>query len=74
MVVPTHYIKELKTTPDTGFCYIRLNKYTLNFISLLNKGEEITRYFIDENDFAVDLNSFNKKYHASVNTRTLTEI
>ena len=23
-----------------------------------NKGQEITRYFIDENNFAVDLNSF----------------
>ena len=28
-------------------------------------GEEITRYFIDENNFAVDLNSFNSQIHSS---------
>lgn len=30
-----------------------------------NKGEEITRYFIDENNFAVDLNCFNNKIPSS---------
>jgi hypothetical protein len=30
-----------------------------------NKGEEITRYFIDENNFAVDLNSFTYKIPSS---------
>ena len=30
-----------------------------------NKGEEITKYFIDENHFAVDLNSYTTKMPAS---------
>ena len=30
-----------------------------------NKGEEITRYFIDENNFAVDLNSFTHQIPSS---------
>ena len=30
-----------------------------------NEGEEITRYFVDENNFAVDLNSFNNRIPSS---------
>lgn len=30
-----------------------------------SKGDEITKYFIDENNFAVDINSFNQKIPSS---------
>lgn len=38
-----------------------------------NKGEEITRYFIDENNFAVDLNSFNNKIPSSEYIQATTD-
>lgn len=38
-----------------------------------NKGEEITRYFIDENNFAVDLNSFNNKIPSSEYVQAITD-
>jgi CRP-like cAMP-binding protein len=38
-----------------------------------NKGEEITRYFIDENNFAVDLNSYNNKIPSSEYVQAITD-
>ncbi len=38
-----------------------------------NKGEEITRYLIDENNFAVDLNSFNNKIPSSEYVQAVTD-
>jgi CRP-like cAMP-binding protein len=38
-----------------------------------NKGEEITRYFIDENNFAVDLNSFTYKIPSSEYVQAITD-
>jgi CRP-like cAMP-binding protein len=38
-----------------------------------NKGEEITKYFIDENNFIVDLNSFTNKIPSSEYTQTITD-
>lgn len=38
-----------------------------------NKGEEITRYFIDENNFAVDLNSFSIQIPSSEYIQAITE-
>jgi CRP-like cAMP-binding protein len=38
-----------------------------------NKGQEITRYFIDENNFAVDLNSFTTKIPSSEYTQAVTD-
>lgn len=37
-----------------------------------NKGEEITRYFIDENNFAVDLNSFTYQIPSSEYVQAVT--
>jgi CRP-like cAMP-binding protein len=37
-----------------------------------NRGEEITRYFIDENNFAVDLNSFTNKIPSSEYVQAVT--
>ncbi len=37
------------------------------------KGEEITRYFIDENHFAIDLNSFNSQTSASEYIQAVTD-
>jgi CRP-like cAMP-binding protein len=39
-----------------------------------NKGEEITRYFIDENNFAVDLNSFTTQIPSSEYIQAVTEV
>jgi CRP-like cAMP-binding protein len=38
-----------------------------------NKGQEITKYFIDENNFAVDLNSFTTKIPSSEYTQAVTD-
>jgi CRP-like cAMP-binding protein len=38
-----------------------------------NKGEEITRYFIDENNFAVDLNSFSYKIPSTEYVQAVTD-
>jgi CRP-like cAMP-binding protein len=38
-----------------------------------NKGEEITRYFIDENNFAVDLNSFSYQISSSEYVQAVTD-
>jgi CRP-like cAMP-binding protein len=38
-----------------------------------NKGEEITRYFIDENNFAVDINSFIYKIPSSEYIQAITD-
>jgi len=38
-----------------------------------NKGHEITKYFIDENNFAVDLNSFTTKIVSSEYTQAVTD-
>ena len=38
-----------------------------------NKGEEITRYFIDENNFAVDLNSFMYQIPSSEYVQAVTD-
>ena len=38
-----------------------------------NKGEEITRYFIDENNFAVDLNSFSYQIPSSEYVQAVTD-
>lgn len=38
-----------------------------------NKGKEITRYFIDENHFAVDLNSFTYKIPSSEYIQSITD-
>ncbi len=38
-----------------------------------NKGEEITRYFIDENNFAVDINSFMYKIPSSEYIQAVTD-
>lgn len=38
-----------------------------------NKGEEITRYFIDENNFAVDLNSFTSQIPSSEYVQAITD-
>jgi CRP-like cAMP-binding protein len=38
-----------------------------------NKGVEITRYFIDENNFAVDLNSFTAKIPSSEYVQAVTD-
>ncbi len=36
-------------------------------------GEEITKYFIDENNFAVDINSFNQKIPSSEYVQAITD-
>lgn len=38
-----------------------------------SKGEEITKYFIDENNFAVDLDSFNNKIPSSEYVQAVTD-
>ncbi len=38
-----------------------------------NKGEEITRYFIEENNFAVDLNCFNNQIPSSEYIQAVTD-
>lgn len=38
-----------------------------------NKGEEITRYFIDENNFAVDLNSFSAQIPSTEYIQAITD-
>lgn len=38
-----------------------------------NKGEEITKYFIDENNFAVDLNSFSSQIPSSEYIQAITD-
>ena len=38
-----------------------------------NKGEEITRYFLDENNFAVDINSFMTKIPSSEYIQAITD-
>jgi CRP-like cAMP-binding protein len=38
-----------------------------------NKGDEITRYFIDEHNFAVDLNSFTTKIPSSEYVQAVTD-
>ena len=38
-----------------------------------NKGEEITKYFIDENNFVVDLDSFDNKIPASGYVQAVTD-
>lgn len=38
-----------------------------------NKGEEITRYFIDKNNFVVDLNSFNYQTPSSEYVQAVTD-
>jgi CRP-like cAMP-binding protein len=38
-----------------------------------NKGEEITRYFIDENNFAVDLSSFSYKIPSTEYVQAVTD-
>jgi CRP-like cAMP-binding protein len=38
-----------------------------------NKGEEITRYFVDENNFAVDITSFTYKIPSSEYTQAVTD-
>jgi CRP-like cAMP-binding protein len=38
-----------------------------------SKGEEITRYFIDENNFAVDLNSFSMQIPSSEYIQAITD-
>lgn len=38
-----------------------------------NKGEEITKYFIDENNFAVDINSYNQSIPSSEYTQAITD-
>ncbi len=38
-----------------------------------NKGDEITRYFIDEDNFAVDLNSYNNKIPSSEYIQAVTD-
>ncbi len=38
-----------------------------------NKGEEITRYFIDQNNFVVDLNSFSNKIPSTKYVQAITD-
>jgi len=38
-----------------------------------NKGEEITKYFIDENNFVVDINSYNQNIPSSEYVHTITD-
>jgi CRP-like cAMP-binding protein len=38
-----------------------------------NKGEEITRYFIDENNFAVDINSFSTQIPSAEYIQAITD-
>lgn len=38
-----------------------------------NKGEEITRYFIDENNLVVDINSFDNKIPSSAYVQAVTD-
>tara|TARA_R110002124_G_scaffold286231_1_gene466432 strand:+ start:660 stop:1244 length:585 start_codon:yes stop_codon:yes gene_type:complete len=38
-----------------------------------SKGDEITKYFIDENNFAVDINSFNQKIPSSEYVQAVTD-
>ncbi len=38
-----------------------------------HKGEEVTRYFIDENNFVVDLNSFNYQIPSSEYVQAITD-
>lgn len=37
-----------------------------------SKGDEITKYFVDENNFAVDINSFNQKIPSSEYVQAVT--
>ncbi|MBC8033194.1 MAG: Crp/Fnr family transcriptional regulator [Chitinophagaceae bacterium] len=38
-----------------------------------NKGEEITKYFVDENNFIVDINSYNQNIPSSEYAQTVTD-
>lgn len=38
-----------------------------------NKGDEITKYFIDENNFIVDINSYNQNIPSSVYIQAITD-
>ncbi|TVZ15618.1 CRP-like cAMP-binding protein [Maribacter sp. MAR_2009_72] len=38
-----------------------------------SEGDEITKYFVDENNFAVDINSFNQKIPSSEYVQAVTE-
>ncbi len=38
-----------------------------------HKGDEITKYFIDENNFAVDINSYNQNIPSSDYTQAITD-
>src|SRR4051794_17705387 len=38
-----------------------------------NKGNEITKYFIDENNFVVDINSYNQNIPSSEYTQAITD-
>ncbi len=38
-----------------------------------NKGEEVTKYFIDENNFVVDINSYNQNIPSSEYAQTITD-
>lgn len=38
-----------------------------------SKGDEITKYFVDENNFAVDINSFNQKIPSSEYVQAVTD-
>lgn len=50
-----------------------INEGILRVCYYNNRGEEITRYFIDENNFAVDLNSFTYKIPSSEYVQAITD-
>ncbi len=50
-----------------------INEGILRICFFNNKGEEITKYFVDENHFAVDLNSFTSQTPSSEYLQAVTD-
>ncbi|WP_257669795.1 Crp/Fnr family transcriptional regulator [Parapedobacter tibetensis] len=50
-----------------------INKGILRVCYYNSKGDEITKYFVDENNFAVDINSFNQKIPSSEYVQAVTD-
>ncbi|MGI4803239.1 MAG: Crp/Fnr family transcriptional regulator [Janthinobacterium lividum] len=50
-----------------------INEGILRVCYYNNKGDEVTRYFIEENNFAVDLNSFNYQVPSSEYIQAVTD-
>ncbi|MGO1595940.1 MAG: Crp/Fnr family transcriptional regulator [Sphingobacterium sp.] len=58
-----------KIARQVGF----ISEGVIRFCNYNNKGEEITSYFMDENNFFVDLNSFDNKIPSSGYVQAVTD-